>query len=232
VWQAFGILGGKPVCNREQSNITEQAYACGTVFSVRVICCTCCRTLSVCCVTQPAASAPQPCCPCNNTPTLCPVLLPLFAVVAVRFQGDLLHVLSHPERVLRHTASSISTTIVVASATALSTPLLSVLLPCLLWLLFTLQGDLLHVLSHPERVLRHTAGSISTTIVGALGLAGWPELVHWLLGSLGSGAAGEGPALDGALDSLSKVVEDHPHQVCAHKGGLRGGGQKAGVGCW
>lgn len=63
-------------------------------------------------------------------------------------------------------------------------------------------------------MLRHTAGSISTTIVGALGLAGWPELVHWLLGSLGSGAAAEGPALDGALDSLSKVVEDHPHQVC------------------
>lgn len=41
------------------------------------------------------------------------------------------------------------------------------------------QGDLLHVLSHPERVLRHTAGSISTTIVGALGLVGWPELVLW-----------------------------------------------------
>jgi hypothetical protein len=77
----------------------------------------------------------------------------------------------------------------------------------------SLQGDLLHVLSHPERVLRHTAGSISTTIVGALGLVGWPELVHWLLGSLASGKETDGPALDGALDSLSKVVEDHPHQV-------------------
>jgi hypothetical protein len=71
----------------------------------------------------------------------------------------------------------------------------------------------LHVLSHPERVLRHTAGSISTTIVGALGLVGWPELVHWLVGSLGAGKGGDGHALDGALDSLSKVVEDHPHEV-------------------
>jgi hypothetical protein len=69
------------------------------------------------------------------------------------------------------------------------------------------------VLSHNERVLRHTAGSISTTIVGTLGLDGWPEFVHWLLGSLAGGKAGDSAALDGALDSLSKVVEDHPHQV-------------------
>jgi len=69
------------------------------------------------------------------------------------------------------------------------------------------------VLSHPERVLRHTAGSITTTIVGALGLVGWPEFVHWLVGSLGSSKGADSPALDGALDSLSKVVEDHPHQV-------------------
>lgn len=74
-----------------------------------------------------------------------------------------------------------------------------------------MQGDLLHVLSHPERVLRHTAGSITTTIVGALGLSGWPELVMWLTGSLQGGA--DAAALDGALDSLSKVVEDHPHEV-------------------
>jgi hypothetical protein len=76
-----------------------------------------------------------------------------------------------------------------------------------------LQGDLLHVLCLPERVLRHTAGSITTTIVGALGLAGWPELVLWLVASLQGGAASDAAALDGALDSLKKVVEDHPHEV-------------------
>lgn len=74
-----------------------------------------------------------------------------------------------------------------------------------------LQGDLLHVLSHPERVLRHTAGSITTTVVGARGLVGWPELVMWICGSLQSGS--DAAALDGALDSLIKVVEDHPHEV-------------------
>ncbi|KAF8063844.1 TRN1 [Scenedesmus sp. PABB004] len=76
-----------------------------------------------------------------------------------------------------------------------------------------IKGDLLHVLSHPERVLRHTAGSITTTIVGALGLAGWPELVLWLSASLTPAA--DAAALDGALDSLSKVVEDHPHEMDA-----------------
>ncbi|KAF6260222.1 ARM repeat-containing protein [Scenedesmus sp. NREL 46B-D3] len=74
-----------------------------------------------------------------------------------------------------------------------------------------IKGDLLHVLSHPERVLRHTAGSITTTVVGTLGLTGWPELVVWLGASLGGGS--DAAALDGALDSLAKVVEDHPHEM-------------------
>eukprot|EP00879_Flechtneria_rotunda_P017533 GHRR01018382.1.p1 GENE.GHRR01018382.1~~GHRR01018382.1.p1 ORF type:complete len:732 (+),score=218.13 GHRR01018382.1:287-2482(+) len=72
-----------------------------------------------------------------------------------------------------------------------------------------IKGDLLHVLSLPQRVLRHTAGSITTTIVGALGLAGWPELVVWWSGTLQNTA--DAAVLDGALDSLQKVVEDHPH---------------------
>lgn len=33
------------------------------------------------------------------------------------------------------------------------------------------------------------------------------------MGSLGSDKGADSPTLDGALDSLSKVVEDHPHQV-------------------
>ncbi len=75
----------------------------------------------------------------------------------------------------------------------------------------SLQGDLLHVLSHPERPLRHTAGSIITTIVGSQGLAVWPELVMSLGHGMGSSDAS---TLDGALDTLAKVVEDHPQQVC------------------
>ncbi|WIA22073.1 hypothetical protein OEZ85_004416 [Tetradesmus obliquus] len=74
-----------------------------------------------------------------------------------------------------------------------------------------IKGDLLHVLCHPERVLRHTAGSITTTVVGTLGLSGWPELVVWLGASLQG--SGDSAALDGALDSLAKIVEDHPHEM-------------------
>ncbi len=72
------------------------------------------------------------------------------------------------------------------------------------------QGELLPVLAHPQRELRHTAGSVATAIVGALGLAHWPELV------LAMGASMDGdqlPPLDGALDTLFKVMEDHPHMV-------------------
>jgi hypothetical protein len=41
----------------------------------------------------------------------------------------------------------------------------------------SLQGDQLHALTLGQQVLRHTAGSIITTVVGASGLAAWPELV-------------------------------------------------------
>jgi hypothetical protein len=72
------------------------------------------------------------------------------------------------------------------------------------------QGDLLHVLSHPSRPLRHTAGIIITTIVGAEGLASWPELVV----SIGAGLSSqEATTLEGVLDTLHKIVEDHPDQV-------------------
>ena len=72
------------------------------------------------------------------------------------------------------------------------------------------QGDLLHVLSHPSRPLRHTAGIIITTIVGVEGLASWPELVVSIGGGLGSH---EATTLEGVLDTLHKIVEDHPDQV-------------------
>jgi hypothetical protein len=93
-----------------------------------------------------------------------------------------------------------------------------------------MQGDLLHVLCHPERVLRHTAGSITTTVVGTLGLTGWPELVVWLGASLQGSS--DAAALDGALDSLAKIVEDHPHEVsqmsCHVKFGVTAGGCQLG----
>jgi hypothetical protein len=72
------------------------------------------------------------------------------------------------------------------------------------------QGDVLHVLSHPERVMRTTAGTLVTTIVGATGLATWPELVMVLGGGLSSSDAA---TVHGVLDTLAKIVEDHPEQV-------------------
>ncbi|KIY95424.1 Transportin-2 [Monoraphidium neglectum] len=73
-----------------------------------------------------------------------------------------------------------------------------------------IKGDLLHVLSHPDRALRHTAGSIVSTVAAAGGLRAWPELVMWLGHSLGSG---EASTLDGALDTLFKVAEDGMDQI-------------------
>ncbi|CAN0480923.1 unnamed protein product, partial [Hapterophycus canaliculatus] len=54
----------------------------------------------------------------------------------------------------------------------------------------------------PSRVLRHTAGSVVTTIVSATRLSEWPELLPALVGMLESGDAGLG---DGALNTLAKV---------------------------
>ncbi|GBF88521.1 transportin-like protein [Raphidocelis subcapitata] len=73
-----------------------------------------------------------------------------------------------------------------------------------------IKGDLLHVLSHPDRSLRHTAGSIVSTVAAAGGLRAWPELVMWLGHSLGSG---EAATLDGALDALYKITEDSVDQI-------------------
>ncbi len=54
----------------------------------------------------------------------------------------------------------------------------------------------------PSEVLRHTAGSVVTTIVSATRLAEWPELLPALVAMLESGDVGLG---DGALNTLVKV---------------------------
>jgi hypothetical protein len=66
------------------------------------------------------------------------------------------------------------------------------------------------VLSHPDRSIRHTAGSLVSTVAAAGGLAAWPELVMALGHSLGSS---EAPTLDGALDTMYKISEDSIEQV-------------------
>lgn len=54
----------------------------------------------------------------------------------------------------------------------------------------------------PSQALRHTAGTVVTTIVSTTRLSTWPELLPALVGMLESGDAGLG---DGALDALLKV---------------------------
>lgn len=54
----------------------------------------------------------------------------------------------------------------------------------------------------PSQVLRHTAGSVVTTVVSSTRLSEWPELLPALVGMLESGDAGLG---DGALNTLVKV---------------------------
>lgn len=54
----------------------------------------------------------------------------------------------------------------------------------------------------PSQAVRHTAGTLVTTIVSATRLASWPELLPALVAMLESGDAGLG---DGALNALLKV---------------------------
>lgn len=54
----------------------------------------------------------------------------------------------------------------------------------------------------PSQALRHTAGSVVTSIVSATRLSEWPELLPALVGMLESGDVGLG---DGALNALVKV---------------------------
>lgn len=54
----------------------------------------------------------------------------------------------------------------------------------------------------PSQALRHTAGSVVTTIVSTTRLSQWPELLPALVAMLESGDVGLG---DGALNALLKV---------------------------
>lgn len=54
----------------------------------------------------------------------------------------------------------------------------------------------------PSQAVRHTAGTVVTTIVSATRLTSWPGLLPALVAMLDSGDAGLG---DGALNSLLKV---------------------------
>lgn len=72
-----------------------------------------------------------------------------------------------------------------------------------------MRDSLLGVLAQPVRVLRQTAGTVITTIVGQEGLHSWPQLTVALGQLLQSGDAN---MLDGALDTCNKLVEDHSAQ--------------------
>ncbi|CAN0143401.1 unnamed protein product, partial [Laminaria digitata] len=62
----------------------------------------------------------------------------------------------------------------------------------------------------PSQALRHTAGSVVTTIVSTTRLSEWPELLPALVGMLESGDAGLG---DGALNALLKICEDSAEEL-------------------
>eukprot|EP00903_Cladosiphon_okamuranus_P010633 g10055.t1 len=62
----------------------------------------------------------------------------------------------------------------------------------------------------PSQVLRHTAGSVVTSIVSATRLSQWPELLPALVGMLESGDVGLG---DGALNALVKICEDSAQEL-------------------
>jgi hypothetical protein len=65
-----------------------------------------------------------------------------------------------------------------------------------------LQDALLHVLPHPSKPLRHTAGTITAALVGSTSMAEWPEMVALTQRYL---ASSDVNTLDGALNVLYKV---------------------------
>ncbi|CAB1119753.1 unnamed protein product [Ectocarpus sp. CCAP 1310/34] len=62
----------------------------------------------------------------------------------------------------------------------------------------------------PSQVLRHTAGSVVTTVVSSTRLSEWPELLPALVGMLESEDPGLG---DGALNTLVKICEDSAREL-------------------
>ncbi|KAG2439212.1 hypothetical protein HXX76_004574 [Chlamydomonas incerta] len=70
-----------------------------------------------------------------------------------------------------------------------------------------IKSALLPLLGHATRELRHTAGTIASVIVGLGGLEDWPDLASAVPRCL---QAEDPNVLDGALDTLYKVLEDHP----------------------
>ncbi|GLI64504.1 hypothetical protein VaNZ11_007770 [Volvox africanus] len=73
-----------------------------------------------------------------------------------------------------------------------------------------IKGALLPLLGHANRQLRHTSGTIASVIVGLGGLDEWPDLAAALPRCL---QAEDPNVLDGAQDTLYKVLEDHPSQM-------------------
>ncbi|GFR43753.1 hypothetical protein Agub_g4865 [Astrephomene gubernaculifera] len=73
-----------------------------------------------------------------------------------------------------------------------------------------IKGALLPLLGHASRELRHTAGTIASVIVGQGSLEEWPELAAALPRCL---QAEDPNVLDGAQDTLYKILEDHPRQI-------------------
>ncbi|EFJ40829.1 hypothetical protein VOLCADRAFT_107966 [Volvox carteri f. nagariensis] len=81
------------------------------------------------------------------------------------------------------------------------------------------EGALLPLLGHVNRQLRHTSGTIASVITGLGGLDEWPELAAALPHCL---QAEDANVLDGALDTLYKILEDHPSQIEVELAGAGG----------
>ncbi|GAB4816534.1 hypothetical protein N2152v2_003580 [Parachlorella kessleri] len=72
------------------------------------------------------------------------------------------------------------------------------------------KAALLLVLGHSSKPLRHTAGTCVVVIAGQAGVASWPQLV----GAMAEGLDSGDPArVEGVLDTLYKISEEHPLQL-------------------
>mmetsp|Transcript_9191 Transcript_9191/g.26329 ORF Transcript_9191/g.26329 Transcript_9191/m.26329 type:complete len:907 (-) Transcript_9191:548-3268(-) len=77
-----------------------------------------------------------------------------------------------------------------------------------------IRGLLLPCLASPNKVLRHTAGTIISVIVGSAGMEAWPDLLKAMTNTLDNVATeNSGNEVDGVLDTLLKICEDYPAQV-------------------
>ena len=80
-----------------------------------------------------------------------------------------------------------------------------------------IRSQVVGVIGDPHTLIQATAGVLIATIVYALGIEGWPELLEGLAGMLDSGDESD---VVGALSVFRKLCEDYPYDIHKFQNGM------------